>query len=525
MRLLLPLLLLLVSFAGGAEGFVVVCPINGMVDDGMRVFVERVVREAKGAQAIIFEVDTPGGRIDSAINISNAIIGTPIRTIAFIKGMGAISAGALISYSCDDLIMAPEANIGTATPVLATTEGMLPTGEKEVSYMRARMRSLAERKNRNPAIAEAMVDKDIELHAYTDAQGQLQIYAVYTGGSLEPPATPELNQPRGQGEINPSEVIRRVFDLSLADSRLWAQLQSAAPTASAPVAGPRPQGEIILPAGKLLTLTAQEALRYGLIPAIANDLQGVLTQYGYQGAAVRRLDMSAGERIFRWLTNPVVAGLLLMLGIGGIYLEIKTPGFGAPGIVGIICLTLFFGAHLVIGIADWFDVILVATGLVLIAIEIFVLPGFGFVGAAGILCLLVGLYMTLTTAPIPEFSWEYDRMADAMKSLLIATLSLGLLIYATWRFLPKTAMYGRLVLTHQQFQDRGYAVQSEVEETATLGQHGVAVSMLRPAGRGRFGDKTIQVVSRAEYIEPGTPIVIVQVDGNRYVVDRLEEQT
>ena len=525
MKLLLPLLLALGISGGSGNGFVVVCPISGMVDDGLRVFVERVIREADGAQAIIFEVDTPGGRIDSAIEISNAIIGARVPTIAYIKGMGAISAGALISYSCDDLIMAPEANIGTATPVVATTEGMLPTGEKEVSYMRARMRSLAERKNRNPALAEAMVDKDIELHAYTDAQGQLQIYAVYSGGSLEAPPGPELNQPQKQGGIDPAEVVRRVFDLSISTSRVRAQVEGGAPAGSAPVAGPRPQGEIILPAGKLLTLTAQEALHYGLIPAIANDLPGVLTQYGYAGAQVRRLEMSAGERIFRWLTNPVVAGLLLMLGIGGIYLEIKTPGFGAPGIVGIICLTLFFGAHLVVGIADWFDVILVVTGLVLIAIEIFVLPGFGFVGAAGILCLLVGLYMTLTTAPIPEFSWEYDRMADAMKSLLIATLSLGLLIYATWRFLPQTAMYGRLVQTHEQLQERGYVVQSEVEESAALGRHGVAVSMLRPAGRGRFGDKTFQVVSRAEYIEPGTPIVIVQVDGNRYVVDRLEEQT
>jgi membrane-bound serine protease (ClpP class) len=496
-----------------------------MVDDGMRVFVERVIRETTGAQAIVFEVDTPGGRIDSAIDISNAVIGTPVRTVAYIKGMGAISAGALISYSCDEIIMSPESNIGAATPVLATPEGMLPTGEKEVSYMRARMRSLAERNGRNPALAEAMVDKDIELHAYTDAQGKLQIYAVYTGGSLEPPPAPDTDKPKRPGEIDPAEVVRRVFDLSLSEGQLRAQVDGGAPANPAPAAGPRPQGEVILPAGKLLTLTAQEAQRYGLIPAIAEDLPGVLAQYEFANAEVRRLDMSVGERIFRWLTNPVVAGLLLMLGIGGIYLEIKTPGFGAPGIVGIICLTLFFGAHLVVGIADVFDVILVATGLALIAVEIFVLPGFGFVGAGGILCLMAGLYLTLTTAPIPEFSWEYDRMSDAMKSLLIAASSFGLLIYATWRFLPKTAMYGRLVQTHEQLQERGYVVQSEVDESAALGRHGMAVSMLRPAGRGRFGDKTIQVVSRAEYIDPGTPIVIVQVDGNRYVVDRLEEQT
>lgn len=522
MKWFLPLILLLTPLASSADGYVVVCPINGMVDDGMRVFVQRVIDAADGAKAIIFEVDTPGGRVDSAIEISNVIIGTPIRTIAYIKGMGAISAGALISYSCKDIIMASESNIGATAPVLATPEGMMPTGEKEVSYMRARMRSLAERNNRNPALAEAMVDKDIELHAYTDAEGRLQVYAVYGRGENGEPVTEQPgSEKKRPGEIDPADVVRRVFDMSVDAGRLRTQVDGNASVESQDASGLRPEGEIVLPAGKLLTLSPQEALRFGLIPAIVNDQQGVLAHYGYEKAEVLRVEMSVGERIFRWLTNPMVAGLLLMLGIGGIYLEIKTPGFGAPGIIGIVCLGLFFGAHLVIGIADWFDLILIVAGLGLIVVEIFVLPGFGVVGAAGILCLLAGLYMTLTTAPIPEFSWEYDRMTDAMQSLLIATLTLGLLIYGLWRFLPGTATYGRLVLTHTQMQDQGYVVQT-LDEQVAVGRQGVAVSLLRPAGRARFGDKTLQVLSRAEYIESGTPIVIVQVDGNRYVVDRLE---
>lgn len=523
-RLALLGLVAAVCLPAGAEGYVVTCPISGMVDDGMRVFVQRVVEESDDALAIIFEVDTPGGRVDSAIAISNAIIDAPVRTIAYVQGMGAISAGALISYSCDEILMAPEANIGAATPVLATPGGMAPTGEKEVSFMRGKMRALAERNDRNPALAEAMVDKDIELHSYTDAQGKLQIYAVYGDGSTEKPAeTSALDKKKGPDDADPAEKIRRALDLSVGGSGLRAQ--AGAGTAAAPEAddSPRPKGEVILPSGKLLTLTAHEALRYGLIPFIAEDLDDVLDHYGYNGAEVAPLEMSVGEQIFRWLTNPVVSGILLMLGIGGIYLEIKTPGFGVPGIVGIICLGLFFGAHMVIGIANWFDVILVVTGLVLIVIEVFVLPGFGVVGAAGILCLLAGLYMTLTTAPIPQFSWEYDRMSDAIESLLVATLSLGLLIYGTWRLLPHTPVYSRLVLNHAQLDKKGYVVQSELEETAALGQTGVALSLLRPAGRGRFGDKTIQVVSRSEYIEPGTPIEIVQVDGNRYVVDRLAD--
>jgi len=521
-RLALLGLALAVCFSAGAQDYIVTCPISGMVDDGMRVFVERVVAESDDALAIIFEVDTPGGRVDSAIEISNAIIDAPVRTIAYIQGMGAISAGALISYSCDEIVMAPETNIGAATPVLATPEGMMPTGEKEVSFMRAKMRALAERNNRNVALAEAMVDKDIQLHAYTDAQGKLQIYAVYGDGTVEQPSeTSASEKPKAPGD-DPAETVKRILDLSVGGSRLRAQADGAVVEPEVENF-PRPEGEIILPSGKLLTLTAQEALRYGLIPFIAEDLDDVLDEFGYEDAEVISLRMSVGEKIFRWLTNPIVSGILLMLGIGGIYLEVKTPGFGVPGIVGIVCLSLFFGAHLVIGIANWFDVILVVAGLVLIVIELFVLPGFGIVGAAGILCLLAGLYMTLTTTPIPEFSWEYDRMSDAIQSLLIATLSLGLLIYAMWRLLPHTPIYARLVLNHAQLENQGYVVQSEMEETAALGQRGVAVSLLRPVGRGRFGDKTVQVVSRSEYIEPGTPIEIVQVDGNRYVVDRAEE--
>ena len=160
------------------KSIVVVCPIEGMIDEGILVIVKRAVKEARelDATAIVFRVNTPGGRVDSAVNIAAAIGGAHCRTIAYIEGMGAISAGALISFSCDDMIMTAGSNNGAATPVIPSAQGMLPTSEKEVSFMRAKMRALAEANGHNPHIAHAMVDKDIELRGYTGEDGTYHVY-------------------------------------------------------------------------------------------------------------------------------------------------------------------------------------------------------------------------------------------------------------------------------------------------------------------------------------------------------------
>lgn len=526
------LLMMGVAGLGSAQDFVVVCPINGMIEDGVGVLVERAVRESAGAKALILEVDTPGGLVDSAIDITRHLLHAPCPTIAYVQGMGAISAGALISYACDSIIMAPDTNIGAATPVIASPEGMMPTGEKEVSFMRARMRSMAEAKGHNPAIAEAMVDKDVELRARRDEQGKLQIYAVYPGGKEE--AAPDPAQaPTPMPSDDPLETLKRLFPAMVtgrvqvappeATGAGEAEAPSVAPTA--PGVPPLPEGvDVILPAGKLLTLTPKEALEYGVIPGTANGLPDVLRLCGLENVEIRRITPTWAERLFRWLTSPTVAGLLLLLGIGGIYLEFKTPGFGLPGIVGITCLALFFGAHLIIGLADWVDVLLVVVGLGLILVELFLIPGFGLVGAAGILCLLAGLYLALTSVPIPQYSWEFDRLENALTSLSIAVFLFTGFVFVTWKLFPYTPLYGRMVLTHAQEQAKGYVVQSSDVSAQVIGTTGVAVTMLRPAGRGRFDDVTYQVVTRGDFLPAGTPIRIVVADGNRYVVERIEEQ-
>lgn len=517
-RVVLAVVGVLWGFAASAQDFVIVCPIKGMIEDGVTVLVERAVKESAGAKALIFEVDTPGGLVDSAIETTQAVLKAKCPTVAYVQGMGATSAGALISYSCQTIIMAPDTTIGTATPVVASAEGMQPTGEKEISFMRARMRTLAERNGHNPAIAEAMVDKDIALYAYKDADGRLQIVAAYPAGTA-PAAAPQQQKKAAK---EPLDSFRRILEPQATDSTPAPAEQPPA-TQPAPPPNIPPDAELILPSGKLLTLTPQEALKYAVIPVIAPSLDDVLAYLNLPDAEVRHIEATWAERLFRLLTNPVVSGLLLLFGIGGLYLEMKAPGFGLPGVIGIACLLLFFGSHYIIGLANLLDILLVIIGIVLIGIELFLIPGFGLVGASGIICVLLGLYLALTNVTIPKYSWDYARLDNALTSLTIAFLLLAALVYVSWKVFHRTPLYRRLILTYTQQQAQGYVVQT-ADEAAAIGHEGVTTTMLRPAGRARFGEVTHQVVTQGEYMPAGTPVRIVQVDGNRYVVVKLEDK-
>ena len=502
--------------------------LEGMVDDGMTVLVKRALLEVADSKAIVFIVDTPGGRVDSALQITDAILDAPCKTIAFVDGMGAISAGALISYACDEIVMSPSTNMGAAQPVMMSSEGTEPLGEKETSFVRAKFASLAEMKGRNPDIAMAMVDKDIELRAYQKPDGTLEIKATTR--------PPQLTGEEAVKELidDPGKVVRKIIETVVGEELPIPKTKESKGPEDQAVAGPAPESEaapadadegvIIEPAGKLLTLTPQEAKKYGVIEYIAKDIDDLMWQLGYTNTAVVKIEPTWSEDLYKWLISPQVTLILLVVGIGGLYLEFKTPGFGMPGIVGICALAIYFGSRSVVGLADWLDIALVITGIVLLLVEIFLIPGFGVVGAVGIIFVLAGVVFSFmfTDFSLPQYSWEWDRWEEAGFALTMTMLCMVALVVLTWTLLPKTPLYGRLVLADRQLPGGGYSVQTPDVVDAVVGKEGIASSMLRPTGRGRFGDKTLQVVSLNEFIEEGTPIVIVQAEGNRYVVDRIE---
>jgi membrane-bound serine protease (ClpP class) len=517
---------MLFSMAATAQERVVVCPLNWMVDDTMTVVVKRAVAEARGAQALIFEIDTPGGRIDSAMDITNTILHAPCPTVAYVKGMGAISAGALISYSCKSIVMAPGTAIGASAPV-GSGGGEMPrdVDEKTKSFLRARYRALGEENGHDPTLGEAMVDAGIEVRGHKDADGRY----VFVKGKESVPAHPNTPEPaRPSAPANPEDIVEEQATKLIHE--VTGQRDQPVPEIAPHVEDTPPTfsadgSELVSASGKLLTLTTNEALKYGLISVRADRIDDVIGWLGHPQAARIYVQATPPERFFSWLTSPMIAGILLMIGIACIYIEIKTPGVVLPGVIGVICLLVFVASHALVGVAGWIDLALVVIGLGLVFAELFFIPSFGSVGIIGGVCLILGLYMSLTRVPIPQYAWDYQRLTEAAQTAMVTIVLLTAFIAATWKFLPRTPLYGRLVLEHAEQRDQGYVVQRSAETRDEVGLEGVARSKLRPAGCGRFNGVNYDVVTRGEFIEPGTPIRIIAVDGNRHVVEARKETT
>ncbi len=268
----------------------------------------------------------------------------------------------------------------------------------------------------------------------------------------------------------------------------------------------------VIDKGKLLTLTTSEALKLRVADARADSLEAVLAYLKLPGARVQRPTVNWAEQLVRFFTHPVLSSVLMTIGILGILVELRTPGFGVPGAIGLASLGLFFWGHWLVRLAGWEEILLVALGLVLLALEIFVIPGFGVTGVLGILALGGGLALSLVGAGATGalVLWAVGRVA---LSLLIA-IGVSLLLLRLLPHLP----YGRsLVLATDLDARAGYASAPDADRK-WIGARGTAATPLRPAGIAWLQGERVDVVSQGEYIEADAPIEVVRVDGNRIVV-------
>ncbi|MFH1762678.1 MAG: NfeD family protein [Gemmatimonadota bacterium] len=406
-------------------------PIHGDIELGLAPFVERSLEEARaiGAKALILDIETPGGRVDAAQRIANAIEDAEIPVYAFVN-RHAYSAGALIALAADRIYMRPGSVIGAATPIVGTGE---KAPEKIVSAMRSQMRALAENRGLDPAVAEAMVDEDIEI-------------------------------------------------------------------------------EGVVEAGKLLTLTTSEAVGLGYAEEV-EDWDALLADIDLAGATVREMDVNWAERIVRFLSNPIVAPFLLSLGFLGLIAEIKSPGLGLAGFAGLLSLALFFGSHLILGLAGMEDLLLFGAGVVLIGVEVFILPGFGLFGVLGGVGVLGGIYMSMIGGfpTLPDFAQAGAVLSTSLLIILITS-------WALLRHLPHSSRLARsgVFLLHREEREEGWASASRRPDL--LGREGIAMTDLRPSGTVLIGEERVDAVSESEWIEDGTDVRVVTSEGYRLVV-------
>ncbi|WNM62181.1 NfeD family protein [Candidatus Nitrospira neomarina] len=263
---------------------------------------------------------------------------------------------------------------------------------------------------------------------------------------------------------------------------------------------------------KLLTLTTKEALQADIADFQANSLEAVLESVNLADADIRYASETWAESLVRFLTHPVVSSLLMTVGILGIMLEMRMPGFGVPGALGLISLALFFWGHGLVQLAGLEEFLLVGLGLLLVGLEIFVIPGFGIAGILGIMALMGGLGLSLIGTGA-----TWDSMLSALGqvafSILVAILATLILL----RYFPRLPYGRRLILETNLQAQEGYESSPEADHR-WLGKQGIAVSDLHPSGIARFDRERVDVVSDGTFIDAGQPLEVVRIDGNRVVV-------
>lgn len=265
--------------------------------------------------------------------------------------------------------------------------------------------------------------------------------------------------------------------------------------------------------GKLITLTAEDAVHWKMADYIAPTLNAFLDSLGMGDERIIYTKPNWAEDVVRFLTGPIVSSMLISLGLLGLFFEIKSPGWGVPGTLGLIFLALFFGSHYIIKLASSIEIILFFVGVGLLLLEIFVIPGFGFAGIAGIIAIIGGIYLSLVGA-LENVTWsDLGEAAYRLGIALLVTIG-GAFLLA--RFGPRTSIWRKISLPDEQKRDQGYVASKDYH--TYIGKTGVALTPLRPAGMGRFGDERLDVVTEGEFIEQNAPIKIIGVEGYRLVV-------
>jgi membrane-bound serine protease (ClpP class) len=270
----------------------------------------------------------------------------------------------------------------------------------------------------------------------------------------------------------------------------------------------------IIKKGKLLTLTTQSAIKYKLCQGEVNTLEELLKKLNWEKSKICTLKVNWAEKVVRFLTHPIVSSMLLTLGFFGLIFELRTPGFGLPGIFGLVCLILFFWGHYIVGLAGWEELLMFALGAIFLLVEIVAIPGFGIVGILGIILMIASLVLSLISRrpQLPDFQHAFKVISSAF----LLTLILFLL---TLRFFTRLPLLNRLVLTTQEKVDEGYIVKRG-ESESFIGKEGIALTPLRPAGKAFVNNRKIDVVSEGEFIERSEAIIVKKIEGNKIIVKK-----
>jgi len=450
---------------------------------------------------IILELNTPGGEVFAAQKISDALkemdtqFNIPI--VAFINNW-AISAGAMLAYSCRFITTVKDGSMGAAEPVYAGEGGKMETASEKVnSALRADFANRARFFDRNPLIAEGMVDKDMILVLRHGEVVQLE----------------NENQMRLTGP-DPDIVISHKGKLLTLNAEQMIDYGVA---------------DLLLPPAKLSEITPEEK-KAGQWPASKMLLFQSPFFSSIPKTTIQSYQMDWKTRFFVFLATPLVSSLLFMGLMIGAYIEMNHPGLSLPGFVAGLCLFLIVLSSFSLEIANRLELIILLTGLVLILAELFVLPTFGLLGILGIILFLGGLFgMLLPNLGSVKFEYDtqtlnaageyfFQRLAWLCGSLI---LSIIIIVILARYVMPGFSTFNRFVLAgHEQDASRGFVAGNNPADLPQPGTRAEVFATLRPAGKIIVQENIYDAVSTGDFIDAGERVIIVRLEGGVIFVNR-----
>jgi membrane-bound serine protease (ClpP class) len=444
---------------------------EGMIDEYLLQYFHRKLKaaEAAGADLLIIEIESPGGLVDASFEIAGALRDVAwARTVAYIPET-AYSGAAIVALGCDEIVMASNGHLGDVGVIFISEDRSLVdyVPEKVLSPYVDKIRMLAKSKGRSPALAEAMMDRKVEVHQYRNTRTGEQQYFT---------------------------------------------------EADAKAAGPEWAKGVFIPESrkdKFLTVGGERAIELKLADGLAANRRLLFERYNLDTPPTI-MEWTAVDTTVNVLNHPWITALLLIIGLICLYIEFSMPGIGIGGLLAALCFALFFWSRFMGATAGWLEVILFIGGVAFLGVELFLLPGFGVVGLTGLLLMVASVVLASQDFTIPHGEKEMGVLSTNLMVVTFAGVGfLGLAIAVSHYF--GTIPVLRSLRLDPPATSLAQGVGNDLIPL-TIGASGEAHTALRPGGKANINGRLVDVVAEGTFIDRGQAVEVVEIAGSRVVV-------
>ena len=273
--------------------------------------------------------------------------------------------------------------------------------------------------------------------------------------------------------------------------------------------------------GQVLTFSTSEAIKHGFCEAEVKDIDEIMLRSDEPAFEIYRYELVASEKIISVFLNPFVSGLLILVIIGGIYFELQTPGVGFPIMAALVALVLYFVPYYLNGLAENWEILSFFIGMVLIALEVFVIPGFGIAGVSGLILTFGALVFSMLNNDIFDFTFVGSGdIFIAVMAAMAGTMGGMALLFIGGVRLTNTKAFKRIALEDRQESSAGYS--ANARKISLIGKRGTAYTILRPSGKVIIEGEIYDAATRGNHIDKDEQIEVINDESNTLRVRRVE---